>query len=137
MPESERFTAADGNTFLLRFEDRPAYLYAHVSGELDSLEVSLAYWQRILARCQARHVARVLVVDEIAGEPMGADFLDTLVSRMTGSGLEAIRVAFVELVSAHVPMMEHGQILAMEQGFQARVFSRMDDADRWLRFGAA
>ena len=27
-------------------------------------------------------------------------------------------------------------ILAMEKGFQARVFSRMDDADRWLRFGA-
>ncbi len=137
MSVNTSFTAADGKTFELRFEDRPFYLYAHVNGESDSLEVSVAYWQLILAQCRTRHALRVLVVDEIAGEPMGADFLHTLVSRMSGSGLEAIRVAFVELVSAHVPLMEHGQILAMEQGFQARVFSRMDDADRWLRFGSA
>jgi hypothetical protein len=77
---------------------------------------------------------RVLVVDEIAGEPTGADLLFTLVSRLVGSGLEAIRIAFFEPVSGHVSMMEHGQSLAMEQGLQARVFSSKADADRWLRF---
>lgn len=136
MAAATSFTADDGKTFELRFEDRPFYLYAHVGGEADSLDVTVAYWQRILGECRARRARRVLVVDEIAGEPMSADFLHKLVSRMSGSGLEAIQVAFVELVSAHVPLMEHAQILAMEQGFQARVFSRMDEADRWLRFGS-
>jgi hypothetical protein len=136
MTDAKEFTAADGKDFRILFEDRPHYLIANVRGREDSLEVSVAYWQQVLAECRRRRADRVLVVDEIDGEPMGPAFLAQLVARMAGSGLESIRVAFVELVSAHVPLMEHGQILAMEQGFQARVFSRMDDADRWLRFGA-
>jgi len=93
-------------------------------------------WQLVLAECRTRHAGNLLLVDEIVGPPMTVDVLAQLIARFEGSGLEAIRIAFVELVTDHVPFMEHGQILAMEKGFQARVFSRMDMADRWLRFGA-
>jgi len=136
MQDAPQFCAADGKSFRLRFEDRPHYLVAIVSGNEDSLEVSVAYWQRVLAECRTRRAGNLLLVDEIDGPPMQADTLAQLIARFEGTGLEAIRIAFVELVTANVPLMEHGQILAMEKGFQARVFSRMDDADRWLRFGA-
>jgi len=136
MQDTPRFCAADGKSFQLRFEDRPHYLYALVSGNEDSLAVSIAYWQQVLAECRVRRAGKLLLVDEIVGPPMTAATLGQLIAHFEGTGLEEIRIAFVELVSAHVPAMEHGQILAMEKGFQARVFSRMDDADRWLRFGA-
>ncbi|KFN42860.1 hypothetical protein [Arenimonas oryziterrae] len=126
---------APESPYRLHFEQRPNYLYAVVSGPEDSLEITLAYWREIAVECLTRRATRVLVVDELGGTPMPPEQIAELVKNMQGSGMESVQVAFVEPVMAHVPLMEHGEIFAMESGFNARVFSSVNEAERWLRFG--
>ena len=38
-------------TYQLKFEYRPKYLYAYVTGETDSYEISKQYWQEISNEC--------------------------------------------------------------------------------------
>ena len=56
---------------------------------------------------------------------------------MRGSGLEAVRVAFVDANTRHPPHAETAEILAVEHGFNARVFPDEQGAERWLHYGAA
>ena len=121
--------------FALRFEQRSGYLYAHVSGPQDSFEITLAYWTAITAECRRRGARQVLVLDELAGEPATHEELEARVRSLHGTGLEDVRVAFVEPVDAHVAQMEHAEILAREQGFRIRVFTNITDAEIWLRHG--
>jgi len=48
----------------IRFEDRYGYLYAFVTGEKDSLSVSLKYWQRVIDESVKRGYKRLLVEEE-------------------------------------------------------------------------
>jgi len=121
--------------FTLRFEQRSGYLYAHVSGPEDNFDITLAYWTAIVSECYRRATRQVLVVDELAGEPATPEELEARVRSLHGTGLEDVRVAFVEPVDAHVAQMEHAEILAREQGFRIRVFTNITDAEIWLRHG--
>jgi hypothetical protein len=121
--------------FTLRFEQRSGYLFAHVSGPEDSFDITLAYWTAIAAECLRRGERQALVVDELAGEPATHEELEARVRSLHGTGLEDVRVAFVELVDAHVAQMEHAEILAREQGFRLRVFTSITAAEIWLRHG--
>ena len=55
---------------------------------------------------------------------------------MAGMGLEQVRIAYVEAHAGHIAEVEFGEILAREQGFDARVFGNEADARIWLRHGA-
>jgi hypothetical protein len=78
----------------------------------------------------------VLVVENISQAGQSID-LERLIDAIVALGFRDIRVAFVDLVEAHMKAMEHGEILARERGIVGRVFGREDDAERWLRHGIA
>lgn len=119
----------------LRFTDRGDYLYAAVDGDHDSPEVTLAYWRDIAAECLRRGAARLLICDDLQGEPATPqDFLD-LAAALRDSGLESVRIAFHEPVSSHVRLAEHGEIAFREAGFTLRVFGSEQEAELWLRYG--
>jgi hypothetical protein len=126
----------EGEGFRLRIENRGDYLRAQVDGDHDTFEISLAYWSEVARVCHERRVERVLVVENIAeaGQPI---YLERLIDAIVALGFRDIRVAFVDLVDAHLKAMEHGEILARERGIVGRVFGREDDAERWLRHGIA
>ena len=71
------------------------------------------------------------------GEPPPPEQLAQFVQAMVGMGFEGIRVAYVEAHAEQIPAVEFGEILAREQGFDARVFGNEDDARIWLRHGTA
>jgi hypothetical protein len=129
------FTAPDGLRFFLAVEERPAYLFAEVTGPQDSLEVSVAFWRQLADETQRRGSAKLMVVDRLEGTPLDPEGMARLVMRMVGFGLERVRIAYVEPTAEHVPAMEHGEIFAAEMGFDARVFGDVGHADRWLRHG--
>lgn len=131
MPASTR---ADGEGFELRLSGRDGFLRAQVDGTVDNFAISLAYWSRIAHECRERGVTQLLVVENIAqpGDPIE---LERLVDAIVALGFRDVRVAFVDLVDAHMKAMEHGEILARERGITGRVFAREDDAMRWLRYG--
>jgi hypothetical protein len=120
----------------LRFEDRPGYLYAEVTGPRDSMQISLAYWAAISAQCKARSVERLMVVERL-GDYQGERDMPRMIAALVAMGLDRIKVAFVVHRVELLPTMEHGEILAMEYGANGRVFSSADLAERWLRHGGS
>lgn len=135
MSDSTTDTGFEEARFTLRFEQGVGYLYAHVSGPEDNFDITLAYWTAIAAECRRRGARHVLVVDELKSEPPTPAELEKRVRALHGTGLEDVRVAFVEPVDAHVTQMEHAEILAREQGFRIRVFTSLTHAEIWLRHG--
>ncbi|MBB5206629.1 hypothetical protein [Chiayiivirga flava] len=128
----ERTVQGDG--FVLRFSWHGDHLRAQVDGEHDTYEISLAYWMLVAQECARRQATRVLVVENIAQQGDDVD-LPKLIDAIIALGFRDIRVAFVDLVEAHMKAMEHGEILARERHITGRVFAHEHDAVRWLRHG--
>jgi hypothetical protein len=118
----------------LRFEDRHGYLYAIVSGPRDSDAISIAYWTLIAEQCRIRKASKVLVVENL-GENEDKLDVPAMVDAIIGMGMGGVQVAFVVNEIEQMAAMEHGQILAVERGLDARVFSNVTMAERWLRYG--
>jgi hypothetical protein len=129
-------TADDGLRFALAVAERPGYLFAEVTGAQDSLAVSIGFWMALAEETARRGTAKLMVVDRLEGTPLDPEGMARLVMRLVGSGLERVRIAYVEPTAEHVPAMEHGEIFAAEMGFDARVFGDAGHADRWLRYGS-
>jgi hypothetical protein len=123
--------------FTLEFVERPGYLFVRVTGVYGTLETTVAYWLAIAAEVRARRPARLLIRDEMLGEPPPPAELEKFVAAMAGQGFEGVRVAYVEADGEQVAQVEHGEILAREQGFDARVFGSEMQAEVWLRYGEA
>ena len=51
----------------IEFEDRGEYLYAYVTGPKDNEEISIDYWQRVIAECKKRGVDRLLIEKSAEG----------------------------------------------------------------------
>lgn len=121
----------------LRLSDRGDYLYAAVKGEQDSPEITLAYWRELAAECSRRGVRRLLICDDLRGEPATPQDFVGLARALRGSGLEHVRIAFHEPVSANLRLVEHGELAFREAGFTLRVFGSEQEAELWLRYGQA
>jgi hypothetical protein len=121
--------------FVLEFRDRPDYLFVRVTGVNGTLETTVAYWLAIAAEVRERRPARLLIRDDMLGEPPPPAELEKFVAAMAGQGFEGVRVAYVEADGEQVAQVEHGEILAREQGFDARVFGNEHLAELWLRYG--
>lgn len=119
----------------LEFRDRGDYLFAKVKGEQDSPEITLAYWRDIVHECARRGTTRLLVCDDLRGEPATPADFDWLATALRGSGLERVRIAFHEPDSANLRLVEHGELAFREAGFTLRVFGSEREAELWLRYG--
>lgn len=119
----------------LRFTDRGDYLTALVKGDQDSAGITLAYWREIASECARRGATRLLVCDDLRGEPASPQDFTRLAGALQGSGLEHVRIAFHEPVSANLRLVEHGELAFREAGFTLRVFGSEREAEVWLRYG--
>lgn len=125
-------------TFRIDYSREGELLRAHVTGVNGTLETTLAYWMALAAELQRDPTPKaLLVVDDMEGEPPPPEQLEQFVGAMVGMGFEDVRVAYVEAHAQQIPEVEYGEILAREQGFDARVFGNEVDARIWLRHGAA
>lgn len=106
-----------------------------MTGVNGSLEATIAYWQAIAAEVRRVSPATLLVIDDMDGEPPPPEQLQVFVAAMAGQGFEGLRIAYVEAHDEQVPQVEVAEILAREQGFNARVFSDEASAAVWLRHG--
>ena len=123
--------------FELDFRFRAGVLRALVLAAERSVEGGIAHWRAIAAEVNRRRPRGLLVVADIPGEPMDPLQQPRFFAAMRGSGLEAVRVAFVDANTRHSPHAETAEILAVEHGFNARVFPDEQAAERWLHYGAA
>jgi len=121
--------------FTLEYADRAGYLHVRVTGVNGSLETTIAYWMAIAAEVRVRRPAQILIKDEMLGEPPPPGEIQQFIAAMAGQGFEGVRVAYVEADGEQVAQVEHGEIYAREQGFDARVFGNEHEAELWLRYG--
>jgi ketopantoate hydroxymethyltransferase len=122
-------------SFRIDYQRHGSLLRAHVTGVNGTLETTLAYWMSLAEEVRRDRPRNLLVVDDMEGDPPPPEQLAEFVQAMVGMGFEGVRVAYVEAHAQQIPEVEVGEILAREQGFDARVFGNETDASLWLRHG--
>ena len=122
-------------SFSIDYHRQGSLLRAHVTGVNGTLETTMAYWMSMAEEVRREPPRSLLVVDDMEGDPPPPEQLAQFVQAMVGLGFEGVRVAYVEAHAQQIPEVEHGEILAREQGFDARVFGNETDAALWLRHG--
>ncbi len=123
-------TPVNGRDYELQFEYRPDFLVARVSGEQDSVAISLAYGSEIVRECQARKYKRVLVVEKLK---QSLSITDTYTVASQWSQLaRGLKSAFVDLEHEHQANNIFGEHVAANRGLIVRLFNDMDAAEQWL-----
>jgi len=114
------------------FELRPNYLYAYVSGEADSYEISNAYWTEISQEC-AKHKIGKLLVDEDLAKPMES-MSDVYhgASERSFMGLSGVKIAFVDRHADHHELNLFGELVATNRGLFCKVFKDLSQGELWL-----
>ena len=122
-------------SFRIDYRRQGSLLRAHVTGVNGTLATTVAYWMALAEDVRRDPPRALLVVDDMEGDPPPPEQIAEFVQAMVGQGFENVRVAYVEAHSQQIPQVEFGEILAREQGFDARVFGNETDATVWLRHG--
>ncbi len=117
--------------YRLEFELRDHYLVARVSGDADSVAISLAYWAEIGVECRARGAGRVLVIEELKQKPTAFEVFE-VASRLREVGMGGIAIAFVDTELDQLPENLFGETVATNRGILGKVFNRVPDAEAWL-----
>lgn len=129
-------TAADSAKFYsLSFEHRPRYLYAYVTGEKDSYDISKAYWQEVSDEL-AKTEYQMLLVDEDIAEAASMGDVFQLLSELAGMGLAGIRIAFSDRKIEHKDLNEFGELVGTNRGLNGKAFNDVAEAEKWLLSGS-
>ncbi|HEY4560344.1 MAG TPA: hypothetical protein VIG54_06365 [Lysobacter sp.] len=121
--------------FDLSLDQREHYLFARVDGPEDTYEVSVAYWSRLRAECEARGTHRLLVVEALAGNAVPGEARQ-VVEALVQMGFHDIRIAYVDATEDAALLASH-EVRVVKAGVTARVFRRVDEAESWLLEGLA
>ncbi len=127
-----------GDGYRLEFDYQPPLLTVRLLGEVAAeanLEATREYWLHIVDKVSACGASALLVLDTLPGEVMNDADLLRFFDSVGGLGLERIRVAYVEGRLDQVPRIEYVEQLALERGFQVRMFANEPEARLWLRYG--
>ena len=124
--------------YALESSFEPPLLQVTVTGgEETGLPVSLEYWLRIGALVRQTGASQLLVLDRMQGEVMTNEQLAHFFDQIEGIGLERVRIAYVEGRIDQIPRIEYAELLALERGYDIRMFANETDARVWLRHGGA
>ena len=115
----------------LTFEAREGYLFAYVSGEHDSFEISAAYWSEIARELKKQNIDRVLIVEDIVEQSAVADVYNLSV-HLVEMGFRGIKIAFVDRHSSHEELNEFGVLVGSNRGLIAQAFNDEAAAEKWL-----
>ena len=124
----------DTATYNLKFEDRTDYLFVKISGQ-DSFSSSLRYWNEIADEVGKRGYQKLLVHEKLTGNLSGREMYD-LIMDLKVSVLKNVRIAFFDENSADNLINNLGRLIANHRGGKVRIFSRLDEAQRWIERGS-
>ena len=118
----------------LKFEERSGYLYACVTAVDIDREMALDYLKRVADRVVDSHLERLVLERDIPAMLSPADLFFTTQDffRMIGPA----RVAFVNRHATIHSEMEFAMLIGTNRGANYRLFSNLDDAEKWLLAGA-
>jgi hypothetical protein len=121
----------DFKPYQIKFERRPEYLYAYVSGEQDSLSISLAFWREIADEC-GRAEARKVLIEEDIEESVSMLEMYQIAAAIPQMGFTNVLVAFVDRYLEQHDLNQFGELVATNRGLRAKVFNDAQAAEKWL-----
>jgi len=121
----------DSPHFEINFENELEYLRAEVTGEHDSYDVTIAYWDRIARELRATGHKKLLVVEMLQDNIDVKDAFRAIRER-DKSSFEGVKIAFFDMKKDHVPINSFGAAAAAHLGYQIEVFSNLHAAKDWL-----
>jgi len=112
---------------------KEGYLHATVRGA-NSAEAVLGYLSEIREACLRRGYKRVLIEENLQGPGLGTVNVFEVTSTASARTWPAVlRIAFVDVNPEHDPAaMKFAETVARNRGINVRVFSRVDEAEKWF-----
>jgi hypothetical protein len=118
-------------TYVLQIEQKPNHLHAVVTGQNTRSNV-LRYLEDLLRECEARNCWYVLVEEHLEGPRLGTmDVFEIASQRGQPLGSNVRGAAYVD-VNASGDLMKFAEDVAVNRGYPVRVFSNVEDAEKWL-----
>jgi hypothetical protein len=117
--------------YSIEYDYREKYLFAHVSGEKDSLDTSIRFWQEIFNECEARHYKRVLVTESFKNNISAIDMF-ILGEKLTEMASRNTSVAFVDDQIQQLEMNKFSETVAYNRGGRGKAFADFGEAEKWL-----
>lgn len=122
-------------SYEVAFEQRQRTLRVQMSAPRRDYGQMLDAWGRIIREVSRGAPEALLVVADVQGPPLTGAQIEAFVTAMRGCGLEGLRIAYVYPLASDWSRAEAAEILALESGFEARVFADERAAETWLRHG--
>ena len=114
----------------LTFDQRPHYLYAHVTAATINEKISEAYQKEIAAHCRGSKVSKLMIYRDIPAA------LSTTSSYFAANRLlkllPKIKIAFVNPYAPNDKLLQFATTVGSNFGEQHEVFNDISKAERWL-----
>ena len=119
-------------TYNLTIHQKPTYLHAVVTGR-NTRENVVRYIEDVFRECTARNCCRVLIEERLEGSRLGTVDVFNLASQGSIRFLGRLKaMAYVD-VNAEGDLMGFAEDVAVNRAsFPVKVFSTIDDAEKWL-----
>jgi len=121
--------------FDVAFHQEADTVVADASGWIDGVEAIIDLFQRCASQLRRARSRKVLVLDHTRGVVPPEAEMRRLIFALEGSGVEAVRVAYVDVRGTAVGRIEVAEILGRERGYECRVFDNPQRARIWLEYG--
>lgn len=115
----------------IQFEYHEKYISALVSGEKDSLEVSLMFWKEIFDECEAKKIKKVLIIENFRNDISAIDMY-ILGEKLIEMAPKNIKAAFVDNQLQQLEMNKFTETVAYNRGGKGKVFANRKEAEKWL-----
>jgi len=116
----------------LRFTEHACYLHACVSGELESLAVSIEFWRLCIEECKQRGFRKLLVEENFPNQ-LSTHEIYTLVGAIRKMIDSPMKIAFVDAASDQAELNMFGETVATNRGITGKVFNDLEAARNWLK----
>lgn len=117
--------------YTIAFHTHEKYLEAIVSGERDSLDVSIMFWHDIFEMSEARNFKRILASENFQNDISAIDMY-ILGEKLCEMAPKNVFVAFVDEQLQQLEMNRFAETVAYNRGGQGKVFSNRKEAEKWL-----
>jgi hypothetical protein len=119
-------------SYALRFEQKPAFLHAVITGE-NTRENVARYLADVLRECKVRNCTRVLVEERLEGPRLQTMDVFSIASAGGAPALGTLQaIAYVD-VNAQGHLMQFAENVAVNRGLPVRVFNSLPEAEDWLK----
>jgi len=115
----------------IQFDYHEKYLSALVTGEKDSLEVSLLFWKEIFDECENKKYKRILINENFRNDISAIDMY-ILGERLIEMAPKNISVAFVDEQIQQLEMNKFTETVIYNRGGKGKAFADNTEAEKWL-----